>query len=214
MILQVYFICFDEKQSLIREISHQSANLFSDTISSLQFDNHICWTKNIDKLLKKYRCRDCDKFWSRSFNFQRYFRGCSERITLRYPTGTYQLYEAVSENVRNLDIEVENYFFKNLVVFIFESITCTINLLIIDSTAFFGKHVPISISIHSNLISEPFFTCDINPRCLLTKFLLEQLALSKRSSMELRQMFHPYFQLNQQKNERNGNLPQNADETK
>ena len=63
MNLQVYSTCFDEKQNLI-ELSHQSANLFSDTISLLQYDNHICWTKNIDKFLKKYRCRNCDKFWS------------------------------------------------------------------------------------------------------------------------------------------------------
>ena len=57
MKLQVYSICFDEKQNLIGELSHQSANLFSDTISLLQYDNHICWTMNIDNFLKKYRCR-------------------------------------------------------------------------------------------------------------------------------------------------------------
>ena len=33
--LQVYSICFDEKQSLIEELSHQSANFFSDIISLL-----------------------------------------------------------------------------------------------------------------------------------------------------------------------------------
>ena len=120
MNLQVYSICFDEKQNLIGELSHQSANLFSDTISLLQYDNHICWTKNIDKFLKKFRCRNCDKFWSRSFNFQRHIRSCSERITHRYPTGPYQLNETLFEKMRNLDIEVENYLFKNLVVFDFE----------------------------------------------------------------------------------------------
>ena len=50
--LQVYSICFDEKQSVIGELSPQSANLFSDTISLLQYENHICWTKNTDKFLK------------------------------------------------------------------------------------------------------------------------------------------------------------------
>ena len=214
MNLQVYSIGFDEKQSLIGELSHQSANLFSDTVSLLQYDNHICWTKNIDKFLQKYRCRNCDKFWSRSFNFQRHIRSCSERITHRYPTGPYQLNETVFEKMRNLDIEVEDYLFKNLVVFDFESITVhDQSLNHTDSTTFIGKHVPISVSIHSNLISEPIFICDINPRCLITKFLLELLALSKRSSMELRQFFDPYFQLIHHKiNELNGNLPQNADD--
>ena len=87
--LQVYSNCFDEKHSLIGELSHQSANLFSDVISLLQYDNHICWTKNIDKFLKNFRCRNCEKFWSHSFNIQRHIRSCSERVTNRCPTGPY-----------------------------------------------------------------------------------------------------------------------------
>ena len=201
------------KNRLVGELSHQSANLFSDTMSLLQYDNHICWTKNIDKFLKKYRCRNCDKIWSQSFNFQRHIRSCTERITHRYPTGPYQLNETVFERMRNLDIEVENYFFKNLVVFDFESITVDDpSLNHTDSTTFIGKHVLINSSIHSN-ISEPFFVRDINPRSLVTKVLQELLALSKRNSMKLRQLFDPRFQLFQQKiNELNGNLPQKVDD--
>ena len=212
--IQIYSFCFDEMQNLIGELSHQSANLFSDTISLLQYDNHICWPKNIDKFLKKYRCRNCDNFWSRSSNFQRHLRSCSERITHRYPTGPYQLSETVSDMMRNLDIEAENYLFTNLVVFDFESITVhDQSLNHTDSTTFIGKHVPKSVSIHSNLISEPIFICGINARCLVTKFLLELLALSKRSSKELRQLLDPYLQLIQQKiTEPNGNLPQKTDD--
>ena len=106
----------------------------------------------------------------------------------------------LSEKKRNLEIEVENYLFKNLVVFDFESITVhdpSLNQK--DSTTFIGKHVPISVSIHSNLTSEAIFICDINPRSLVTKILLELLPLSKRSPMELRHMFDPCLQLIQQK---------------
>ena len=113
----------------------------------------------------------------------------------------------------NLDIEVENYLFKNLVVFDLESITVHDHSLNhTDSTTFIGKHVPINVSIHFNLISEPIFICDIDLRCLVSKFPLELPDLSEGSSMELRQLFDPYFQQTDQKiNELNGNLPQNAD---
>ena len=101
--------------------------------------------------------------------------------------------------MKNLDVEVENYF-KNLVVYDFESITVhgqSPNHT--DCTTFIVKHVPISASFHFNLISEPIFICDRNPCCLVSKFFLEPLAPSKRISMELRQLFDPYFQLIQQK---------------
>ena len=113
MNLQVYSFCFDENQSLIGEPSHHSENLISDTISLLQYDNHLCWTKNIDKFLNMYRFRSCDKFLSRSFNFQRHIRSCCERITHRYPAGPYQLNSnesLVFEKMRNSGFEVENSF--------------------------------------------------------------------------------------------------------
>ena len=216
MNLQVYSICFDEKQSLIGVLSHQSAILFSDTISLLQYDNHICWTKNIDKFLKKYRCRNCENFWSRSFNFQRHIRTCSERITHRYPTGPYQFIETVFENVRNLDIEVENYLFKNLVVFDFESITVhDQSLNHTDSTTFIGKHVPISVSIHSNLIWQPIFICDINPRCLVTKFVPELLVFFKNKFHGIASNVWSILpNKSTEKNQLKGNMPKNADDKK
>ena len=188
--------------------------MFSDTISLLQYDNHICWTKTFDKVLKKHRSRNGNKFLSRSFNFQRHIRSCSDWITHSYPTGFYQLNEIVFEKMRNLDTEVGNYLFKNMFVSDFESITVHHHCLNhTDSKNFVGKHVPKSVSIPSNIISEPIFICDINPGWLVSKFLPEVPALSERSSMELRQLLDQYFQLIQQKiNEPNGNLSPNADD--
>ena len=128
-----------------------------------------------------------------------------------YPTGlSFQLNETVFEKTRNLEIDVEIYLFKNL-VFDFESITmhspCLNNT---DSTTLFGKHVPMSVSIHSNFISYPIF-CDINPRSFVTKFVLEVLDLCKRSSIELSQLFNPFLQLIQNKVEEiNTKLPEEA----
>ena len=106
--LQICSICFDEKQSGMGKLSHQLGILFFDAIALLQYDAHICWTKNVDNFLKKYLCRNCDKFWSRSFNFERHIRSCAELISHRYPTGPYDLKGIVFEKMRNLDIEVEN----------------------------------------------------------------------------------------------------------
>ena len=107
-----------------------------------------------------------------------------------------------------------NYWFKNLVVFDFESVTVhdpSFNHT--ESTTFIGTHVPVSVSIRSNLIWEPIFVCDFNPRSLVIKYLLELLAFSKRSSMELRHLFDLCFPIIQRKlNELNANLAQNLND--
>ena len=95
MNIQVYSISSDQKQSLIGGLSHHFANLFSDAVSLLQYDNHICWTKNIDQFMIKFPCRNYDKFWSRSFNFQTHTKFRSERLNHCYPTGPYPLNETV-----------------------------------------------------------------------------------------------------------------------
>ena len=101
--------------------------------------------------------------------------------------------------MRNLDIEVQNYLVKNMVVSDFESITLHHQSIShTDSTTFIEKHVPISVYFHSNVISEPLFICDIKPRWLVSNFLLELPALLERSSLEMRQLFEPYFQPAQQ----------------
>ena len=116
--------------------------------------------------------------------------------------------------MRNLDIEVENYFFKNLVIFDFESITVHDQCLNhTDSTTFIGKHVPISVSIHSNLISELFFICDINPRCLVTKSYSRTTSSFRRKLHGIASIVRSIIPTNSTKiNEPNGNLPQNADD--
>ena len=164
------------------------------------------------QFLKKYHCRNCDKFWWRLFNFQSHIRNYTERISHCYPTGPYQLNETVFEKMRNLEIDVENNLFKNLVVD-FESFTVhDLSLNHTHSTTFIGKHVPISVPFHSNLISNPTFICDINRRSLVTIFLLELLDLSE-SSNELRQLFNPFIQLIQNKlTETNNKLPDKSDD--
>ena len=69
--------------------------------------------------------------------------------------------------------------FNNLAIFDFESI-CVPSEQSKDTntTIWIGKHEPISVSISSNLIDEPVFLCDKDPKALITSFLeaIEDLA--------------------------------------
>ena len=50
-----------------------------------------------------------------------------------------------------------------------------------------GKHVPISVSIPSNLIPEPIFLCNANLHHLISSFItaLEGLATQSKAQMKL-----------------------------
>ena len=56
-----------------------------------------------------------------------------------------------------------------------------------DTTTWTGKHVPISVSILSNLIDQPIFLCNSNSEALLESFVndLEGLATQSKAQMKL-----------------------------
>ena len=57
-----------------------------------------------------------------------------------------------------------------------------------EKTTWIGKHVPISVSISSNLILEPIFLCNTNPHHLILSFItaLEGLATQNKAQMKLK----------------------------
>ena len=56
-----------------------------------------------------------------------------------------------------------------------------------ERTTWIGKHVPISVSIFSNLIAMPMFLCNLNPRDLVESFIdaVESLATQSKAQMKL-----------------------------
>ena len=56
-----------------------------------------------------------------------------------------------------------------------------------EATTWIGKHVPISVSISSNLVPEPIFLCNANPHYLISSFTgaIERLATRSKAQMKL-----------------------------
>ena len=158
--IQIYSVFFDEESEMFAELTRRSSMKRSKTTSLLRYENHICWTADINKFLKKFRCYVCDQFFDRSFNLLRHMQNCSENTQHKYPKGAYQLSETIFERLEEVNINVpqELRLFSHLIIFDFESITVPDSTLKnTDLTSWIGKHVPISVSISSNLLSEPIF---------------------------------------------------------
>ena len=80
----------------------------------------------------------------------------------------------------------EQKLFQNLANFDFESI-CVQEEAFRDTntTTWIGKHVPISVSISSNLVGVPIFVCNSDPHHLVASFIgaLEKLASQSKAKM-------------------------------
>ena len=122
---------------------------------------------------------------------ERHLITCSERVKHIYPKNVYQLRETLFEKLDSFIIPYreDQEMFKNLAVFDFESICVKEETYTeTETTKWVGKHVPISVSISSNLIPEPIFLCNSDPRHLVSSFIsaLEGLATQSKAQMKLR----------------------------
>ena len=102
-----------------------------------------------------------------------------------------QLRETLFDKLDSLNIKYtdDQELFKNIVVSDFESICIPEeNFNNIETTTWIGKHVPISVSILSNLKSEPIFLCNCNPCDFVVSFLdvVEGLATQSETHMKLK----------------------------
>ena len=116
---------------------------------------------------------------------------CGERLKHLCPKNAYQLQETLFDKHHSFDIQYtdDQKLFSNLLVFDFESICIPEEKYKnTETTTWSGKHVPISVSISSNLIAMPKFLCNFNPRDLFESFIdaVEGLATQSIAHMKLK----------------------------
>ena len=175
---------------LIGELCRRSIQKYEKSFNILRYNNHICYVNNINALFKAFRCTTCDTFFSKTGNLERHLVTCSDRVKHIYPKNVYELRETLFEKLDAFKIPYRNEqnLFENLVIFDFESICVKEDSYKqTETTTWIGKHVPISVSIPSNLIPEPIFLCNTNPHHLISSFItaLEGLATQSKTQMKL-----------------------------
>ena len=108
-----------------------------------------------------------------------------------YAKNVYQLRETLFDKLDSFDIQYtdDQRLFTNLAVFDFESICIPEEKFKNNkTTTWIGKHVPISLSIASNLIAKPIFLCKSNPRDFVESFIdaVEGLATQSKAQMKMK----------------------------
>ena len=189
----IFFYDIDiEDGDFVGELARRSIEMYENNINLLRYNNHICYVDDINTFFKRYRCPNCDTFIKRAGNFHRHVKSCKDRIQHIYPKSVYTLRETLFDKFDGFGIgyEEEQKLFKNLAVFDFESICVPSNeLKDTNTTTWIGKHEPISVSISSNLLQEPIFLCNRDPKTLIVSFVEALEELASRSKAEMLQNF-------------------------
>ena len=175
--------------NIIGELARRNVQKYENNVQLLRYNNHICYVNNNNAVFQSFRCLNCDTFFNRTFNLERHLTTCSERLKIVCSKNVNQTQETLFDTLDSFRIEHTNEqtLFKNLGMFDFESVCAQEeSFKDTDTTKWIGKHIPISVSISSNLVKEPFFLCNSDPHHLVTSFIgaLENLALQSKAKMK------------------------------
>ena len=177
--------------AMVGELARRSIKKYEKNVQLIRYNSHICYVDNIHALFKAFRCPTCDTYFQKTGNLERHLVRCSARVKHIYPKNVYQLRETLFDKLDSFDIQYtdDQKLFNNLAVFDFESICVPEEKFKnTETTTWIGKHVPISVSISSNLIAMPIFLCNSNPRYLVESFIdaVEGLATQSKAQMKLK----------------------------
>ena len=113
-----------------------------------------------------------------------------KNVSLRY---VYQILETLFDKLDSFGIKYksEPKLIRILAVSDFESI-CFQEQTFRDTnkTPWLGKHVPISVSISSNLVEQPIFLCNSDPHHLVASFIGALENLASQSKTKMKNFFH------------------------
>ena len=178
--------------AMVGELARRSIKKFENIVQLIRYNMHICYVENINALFKAFRCSTCDTYFQKTGNLERHLVRCSERLKHIYPKNVYQLQETLFDKLDSFDIQYTDYqkLFNILAVFDFESICIPEGKFKnTETTTWIGKHVPISVSISSNLIAKPKFLCNTNPRDLVESFIDTVAGLATKSKAQMKLNF-------------------------
>ena len=177
--------------AMVGELARRSIKKYEKIVQLIRYKSHICYVDNIHALFKAFRCPTCDTNFQKTGNLERHLVRCSERVKHIYPKNMYQLRKTLFDKLDSFDNQYtdDQKLFNNLTVSDFEPICIPEeNFQNSKTTTWIGKHVPISVSIPSNLIAKPIFLCNSNTPDLVESFIdaVEGLATISKAQMKFK----------------------------
>ena len=176
--------------AIVWEPARRSVKKYENNVQLIRYNSHFCYVDNIHALFTAFGCPSCVTYFQKTGNLESHLVRCSERVKHIYAKNAYQRINSekrflisVTRSISNTQI-IRNYLIFELFLTLSLSVYRKKNS---KTTTWIGIHVPISVSISSNLIAMPIFICNSKPRDLVESLIdaVEGIATQSKAQMKL-----------------------------
>ena len=170
---------------LFGELTRRSIQKFEKSVKLSCYNNHICYVSDMFSFFKSFCCSTCDTTFSKTGILERHLITWSKRVKHIYPKNVNKLRETFFEilDAFSTPYTEDQKLFKNYSNCVKEE-----TYKETETTKWIRKHVPISVSVSSNLIPKPNFPCSLDPWHLKSSSFcaVEGLVPKSKAQMKLK----------------------------
>ena len=172
--LDEFEICFNINVNVYEMVSTsvvvprlRSMYKHQDTLNLNVYKQHFSYIKCFKTYAKVFRCSHCSRQFPKLFNWSRHIRVCSNGTKLYYPGGFMKTKQTIFDELQDrcgINVNKADRSFNHFIVFDFESMLEKTQVRTSDKLVWVQKHVPISVSICSNVEGFKKPICFVNTK--------------------------------------------------
>ena len=147
--LEVYSLAEDGYAHSI----YKSRGLQSSTMYVNLYENHMSFIRDFSMYAQKYQCKTCQRHFGHAGHLHRHQKICLNKTKFVYPGGFHQAKESIFDQLDQFEIRVpeKERTFPWFVCYDFEALLQKIQEQPTDMLQWTHKHMPVSVSICSNV---------------------------------------------------------------
>jgi hypothetical protein len=113
--------------------------------------NHLSYITNFSGYAKKYSCPFCSKLFSSHQQVYKHLEKCSNGCKYIYPSGYYKHQKSIFDELEEIGIFTKSHCDNFFAVFDYEVVLAPSNCNPSDKVVWTHRHIPISVSLASNV---------------------------------------------------------------
>ena len=189
--------CFNVKIIIVSLNSSTSVNLLYESLFESEniiylnnYENHLSYITDYSKVANKFQCEKCNKMFKRHWHLKRHYTNCYERTKYIFPGGFHKNQETIFDKLESLTIYVpeSDRYYPAFIVWDMEAVLMKTNTSSTDQLHFLSKHIPVSVSVSSNVegFCEPKCFVDIFSNNLISKMMTYLIEISSANLSRLK----------------------------